>query len=270
MQHIHIVYNVKEHDRIIKPILESRPDVIYYFHHEGKNSDIYLDYFENNIEKLKKDLPQSKIIIDTVDYVDYYNIISKLATIISNNKKAKISINMGTGSKMVALANLDAYRLWNVEIIYPYSLDYNPTNESTHSGIIENAELPKFEFRTPPPHLIKVMQSIFWLMQHDRFEHKRDYVRQKDLQEVYFEELKVETVPYNNDPRKYDSSQKIKLNRRLKLLEKPWKIIFREKSGRSNQIYFTEQGRMMIRVLINYNYGLDLPPQRILPTGQIV
>ena len=259
---IHIVYNCKEHDRIINPILEESPDKIYYFHHDGQNSDIYMEQYSNNISILREKRPNVEIIKDSVDYVDYYNIIAKLAEIISDNKKSKITINMGTGSKMVALANMDAYRLWNIEIIYPYSLNYDPTNESAHSGDIKSAELPKFEFRTPPPKLIRVMQVIYWLMTHDRYDHEKHNVRQKEIQEFYFDKFKVEQVPYNSNPRDYDSSQKIKLRRRLDQLVKDWGLIYFTKQGRANYIHFTEQGLRMIRVLMNYNYGLTLPATR--------
>lgn len=260
---IHIVYNVNEHERIVNPILEAKPDKLYYFHHDGQNKDVNIEQYHQNILFLQKRLPKVQIVKDFVNYVDYYDIISKLARIISEERNAKITINMGTGSKMVALANLDAYRLWDIDIFYPYSLNYDPTNESAHTGPIMNAELPKFEFRTPTPHLIRILQLIYWLMLHDRYGHEKDHIRQKELQISYFEEFKVEKVPYNSDRRKFDSSQKIKLNRRLKKLESPWKLIYRKKEGRANHIYLTEKGEKMVKVLMNYNYGLNLPEKRI-------
>ncbi len=262
---VHIVYNVKEHARITDPIIDLNPDIVYYLFHQGENSDIYLEYKDENIQFLNKKLPNLHIIQYSVDYVNYYDIISKLASIISKERGAHITINMGTGSKMVALANLDAYRLWNIDIFYPYSLNYDPSNDSAHTGEIKNAELPKFEFKTPDFRLIRIMQAIYWLMHHDKFGHVRKYVRQQDLQEVVFQELHIETVPFVENNRDYDSSQKIKLRRLLEKLEDPWHLIYREKIGRTKHIHFTDKGEKMIRVFMNYDYGVTFPESRNLP-----
>jgi hypothetical protein len=258
---VHIVYNAREHDRITEPIFKHQPSKLYYFYHHGKNDDVNLEYMAKNLSLVKERLPNCEIIELSVDYVDYYDIISKLATIISEERDSEILINLGTGSKMIAVANLDAYRLWDVKLIYPYSLDYDPTKDSTHSGKIENAEIPKFEFRQPSIKLIKALQLIYWMMTHDKYSRELTRIRQQDLQEMLFESLKLEKVKENSNVRKRDSSQKMRVSRGyLRPLENDWQLIETNKSGRAVFISFTPKGLKMVKVLMNYDYGLKYPP----------
>jgi len=262
---IHITYNSQEKKRITEPILSEKPDVIYYIYHHGENEDIFLNYKESNINTIKTNLKKCTVIECHVNYIDYYDIISNLAKIISSekanneDKEVFFTINMGTGSKMVAVANIDAHRLWdNIELIYPYSLNYDPKAESTHSGILISAELPKFKFEKPPIDLIKAMQILYWLMKHDRFDRERDFVLQKNLQEAIFRTFKIRSVKKNENPRDLDTSEKMSLNRGIIYpLIKRWKFIYRERQGRDYKIHFTDAGFKMVRVFMNYDYGIN-------------
>lgn len=265
MRKIHITYNAQEKKRITEPILSDTPDVVYYICHHGENKDIFLDYKKMNLETIKKNLKKCKIIEGKVNYIDYYDIISNLAKIISSeNAKSKdeeisFTINMGTGSKMVAVANLDAGRLWdNIKLIYPYSLDYNPNEESAHSGILISAEPPKFKFEKPPLDLIKAMQILYWLMLHDKFDRKRNFILQRDWQDAIFHKYLIRSVKKNENSRDRDTSEKMSLNRAIiNPLTVKWKFIYREKQGRDYKIYFTSAGLKMVRVFMNYNYGIN-------------
>ena len=218
-----------------------------------------------NLETIKKNLKNCKIIENEVDYVNYYDIISNLAKIVSSeiakskDKKVIFTINMGTGSKMVAIANIDASRLWdNIILIYPYSLDYDPSAESAHSGIMYSAEPPEFKFNKPTIELIKAMQILYWLMLHDKFERKRDFVLQRDWQNAIFNKYKIRNVKKNENSRDRDTSEKMSLNRAIiNPLTEKWKFIYREKQGRDYKIYFTNAGFNMVRVFMNFNYGIN-------------
>ncbi len=265
MRKIHITYNAQEKKRITGPILSDGPNVLYYISHSGEIEDIFLNHKKMNLEMIRKNLKDCKIIENKVDYVNYYDIIANLAKIISSeNIKSKdeeilFTINMGTGSKMVAIANIDAHRLWdNIKLIYPYSLDYDPSAESTHSGIMYSAEPPEFKFNKPSIELIKAMQVLYWLMLHDKFERERDYILQRNWQDAIFHKYKIRTVKKNENPRVLDTSEKMSLNRSIIYpLTDKWKFIYREKQGRDYKIYFTDAGLKMVRVFMNYNYGIN-------------
>ena len=264
MRKIHIVYNSQEKKRITEPILSSNPDVLYYICHHGEIEDIFLDYKKMNLETIKNNLKNCKIIENKVDYVNYYDIIGNLAKIISSeNSQSKdeeitFNINMGTGSKMVAIANIDAHRLWdNIKLIYPYSLNYDPSAESAHSGIMYSAEPPEFKFNKPTIELIKAMQILYWLKKHDKFERERDFVLQRDWQEAIFHKYKIRNVKKNENSRDRDTSEKMSLNRAIITpLTDKWKFIYREKQGRDYKIYLTDAGIKMVRVFNNYDYGI--------------
>ncbi|MHA1584965.1 MAG: HFX_2341 family transcriptional regulator domain-containing protein [Promethearchaeota archaeon] len=268
---VHITYNVKEHKRITHPILLEKPNILYYIHHHGGNEDVNLISKEENLRLIRKMLPECQIIETMVNYVDYYDVIGNLAKIISKEKKhakemnkiSRITINAGTGSKMVAIANIDAHRLWDVNIIYPYSLNYDPNASSTHSGAIVAAEPPKLEFRKPSIELIQAMQILYWLKQHDPYGRKREFVQQKDWQEAIYETFKIDNVTKNSDPKKYDSSQKMRIKEKyVKRLDKYWHFLYRTKQGRSYKVYFTEEGLKMAKVFMNYDYGVNFDSEK--------
>ncbi|MHA1561974.1 MAG: HFX_2341 family transcriptional regulator domain-containing protein [Promethearchaeota archaeon] len=258
MRKIHITYNAQEKERITGPILSDKPDVLYYICHNGEIEDIFLNYKDMNLETIRNNMKNCKIIESEVNYIDYYDIISNLAKIISSeiakckDEKATFTVNMGTGSKMVAIANIDASRLWdNIILIYPYSLDYDPSAESAHSGIMYSAEPPKFKFYKPSIELIKAMQILYWLMLHDKFERKRNFVLQREWQNAIFHIYKIRTVDQ-------DTSEKMSLNRAIinPLVER-WKLIYKEKQGRDHRIYFSDDGLKMVRVFMEYDYGIN-------------
>ncbi len=261
---VHITYNSKEFDRITSPIFKEKPNVIYFMHHKAEKGDIFQEHLDTNIKTINGKLPKTPIIQKAVNFIDYYDIIANLASIVSTEQKkephleTKFIINMGTGSKMVAIANMDAVRLWdNITFTYPYSLDYDPEAKSTHKGAMLSAVPPKMEFRKPSLVLIQAMQILLWLIEHDRFERKRNFVVQTEFQTLVFEKHKILAVKANDNPRKFDSSQKISLDRSIiSKLRDHWKFITRKKQGKSYKIFFTENGLKMARVFMNYDYGL--------------
>ncbi|MHA1674364.1 MAG: HFX_2341 family transcriptional regulator domain-containing protein [Promethearchaeota archaeon] len=265
---VHITYNVHEHARIVDPILEECPNTLFYFHFDdGNRLDVHLDYRDKNLAVIRDKLPKCKIVERGINYVDYYQIISNLAGIINQENKdhpehaVKFKINLGTGSKMVAIANVDASRLWeNIEIIYPFSEMYDISAESTHSGTIQSADPPKFEFKHPNQKLKQAIQILYTLREKsDVHGHIHDFVKQRDLLHYIFDIFKVLEVSLNDDPRKYNTSQYMALNRNiLDKLEKYWGFITRVKVGRDYHIFFTEKGEKMARVFVNYDYGIDL------------
>ncbi len=268
---VHITYNVKEIDRILEPIRKEHPDVVYYFSHNGKNRDINQEFIEINTSAIKKYLPHCEIKQRQVDYVDYYDIIAKLADIINIEKKnakeeqkiPQFTINLGTGSKMVAIANIDAHRLWDaVAVIYPYSLEYDPQSPGpTHSGEIIEAAPPRFKFEKPKVLLIQAMQILYWLLMHDPHGRQRDFILQHDWEHAIFEQHKILKVKNNEQARRKDSSQKMQLNRTIiGPLEDKWKFITRQKIGKTYQVSFTENGARMARVFMNMDYELKFAP----------
>ena len=146
---IHICYNGQETTRITDAIIEEKPTKLYYLHHVA---DIYLQYRDQNLDLIRKTFPSIEIEAQEVDYVSYFSIIGELIRIFKQEfkiPKTKIIINLGSGSKMVACANMDIFRIFpeNVALIYPYSKDYHPERiGSAHEGAMHAARPPEFTY----------------------------------------------------------------------------------------------------------------------------
>ena len=102
---------------------------------------------KKNIANIRLATPDCEIQEIAVNYVNYFDIIGRLSEIIKNEMQMPdtcIIINVGTGSKMIAIANMDAYRIWpeHMFVIYPYSSDYKPERPSpAHDGAMKAANL---------------------------------------------------------------------------------------------------------------------------------
>jgi len=95
-------------------------------------------------------------------------------------------------------------------------------------------------------------------MLHDKFERKRDFVLQRDWQNAVFNKYKIRNVKKNENSRDRDTSEKMSLNRAIiNPLTEKWKFIYREKQGRDYKIYFTDAGLKMVRVFMEYDYGIN-------------
>jgi hypothetical protein len=265
---VHIMFNVNEHERIINPILTQGPDTVYYFHYEGEIQDVHPEFLKKNLETIRQHLPSTEIIEIGVNYTDYYAIIGNFAEILSKEQKRhtkRVTINLGTGSKMVAVAVMDAERLWgkrhNIELIYQYTKDYNPKRtEGAHLGALLSANLPKFAFEKPNDLLIKSLQILNFLMKHDPHQRMRQFVPLRDWLEAVVDKYKLITVTENETERKELQSKYTRMKKKIvEPLESKWGLIFEERVGKkAYNIKFTDAGKNFIKVFEKYDLGLDL------------
>ena len=259
---VHIVFNTNEKNRIMNPILHDRPDIVYYFHYEAKIHDQNMIFLKENIARIEKELPKCEIIQQGVSYVDYYEIIGNLAKIITDKRydiNTKFSVNLGTGSKMVAIATMDAQRLWNrFTLIYPFSFDYDPKRkEGAHTGQMIAATPPHFKFKTPDTLLIKALQILDWLIEHDDRWIKKGFAKYQTWRKLTYR-FKLLEVKVNTDKRKQESSKIIQMHRAIVLkLTDTWKFIIKRRVGKGSEVSLTEAGKEFIRVYRNYDLGLN-------------
>jgi hypothetical protein len=244
---VHITYNVKETTRITHSILEEKPARLYYFRH---SEDIYPQNREENLALVRAKLPHCDIIEKVVDYVDYFQIIGTLAEIFTIEKaipNTTIVINAGTGSKMVAIANLDAFRLWpvGVKLIYPYSMDYNPGRSmETHTGAMKAAHPPEFRLKIPEITLIKALQILYSLNYFDENGRKKGFATMNETR-TRLKEFNVATNERHAD-------------RILKALRESWHFIHFNPADNPRQIFFTPRGKQFALIFRNFDSGLDL------------
>lgn len=260
---VQIVFNVKEDSRIIDPILEDRPNIIYYFHFQSqKKIDQFMAYRDKNIAMIRNALPNCEINEQGVDYVDYYNIIASLARVISREQKnsdTRIAINLGTGSKMCAIASMDAFRLWPRGVVpfYIYSPDYDPTREGpTHQGKMTKSVVPQFEFETPEEKLIQSFQLLIRCLAKDPNKNTRFIAFQQKWRDLLIKNKLLESKAKKN--RAVEASLDNMLRDQIREKLKDWGYIKVDMKGKEVIILLTDLGRKMSEIFKNYDYGLTI------------
>jgi hypothetical protein len=261
VRRIHITYNVKEDTRITKPIFDEKPGKVYYFHMVSPSqTDIYLDWRDKNLSTIRQELPNCEIIEFGVNYVDYYELVKTLVEIIQQelkvDPKTRITINLSTASKMVAMANMDIFRIFPncIDLVYLYSRNYNThrmDGQAVHVGEFFNAMIPFFEMHIPDKELIYGMQILDQIIQ----EQNKNLPRAKNetIQAVWEKRLcdkQCLSTKAENEAAKVAICNQFESKFRIPL-ESDWKLIIRKKKGKSFIVRFTEEGQKFINVFRN-------------------
>ncbi len=254
---VHIVFNKKEEKRITDPILEERPDIVHYFDFkQGRRKDKYPGYMEKNLALIQTQLPECEIIKDSLSYVNYFKIVSNIARIIKfcidKDEPILISINLGTGSKLLAIAVISAYRYWfkllemntkvRLNIIYPYGPNYNPERDgATHTGDMEMSYLPDLEIKPPKKELIQAILLIYEIFTTNPSKMNNRTFLQPELEEEMYENeiLSIDEKSCKKDSKK--SAKSVNLNNKIIKPMLNWKFLERgDKEGRMNRFYATD------------------------------
>ncbi|MBN1216324.1 MAG: hypothetical protein JXA99_12895 [Candidatus Lokiarchaeota archaeon] len=258
---IQIVFNSKENQRITKPILLYKPDKVYYFTAYIKRTgqkDENINFFHENTNFLKKEMPDLEIIHQKVDYTDYIEIIQEISKIINieriQDPNCQFFINIGTGSKIVAIASTEASRLWNCNLIYLYSTKYDPFNSgATHKGklLFQNPKI--FPVQKPDKELIKVLKIIQEILikkyKNNELEYSDRFIYKKELLRILEEKGFLDLKTKHKNPRFTQSSYYMKLNQRfLKPLASQLKYLEISKDKRNKKIYITEKGQIVLNI----------------------
>lgn len=253
---IHIVFNAKEDQRIISPIIQSKPNKVYYFTtfiKKTKQKDVNLQYFKNNSVELKKNLPNLEIIQNEVDYTDYIEIIQEISKIIrqerENNSNCKIYINVSSGSKMTALASVEASKLWNCEIYYVYASEYDPNSDGAlHKGEMYMKIPTTFPIEKPPElyiKIIKLLESMLAEKYHSLKKYdpnKRKFIYKKKLLMKMYGTGLITLESENEDERKRLSSLYMKTKKLFAMLSDDLDYIEISNDRRNKKVYLTETG----------------------------
>lgn len=258
---IHIVFNSKETDRITEPILRHNPNKLYYFTayiRKTDQKDVNIEYYENNTSLLKERIPSLDIIQKELDYTNYIETIQQLSKIIkqerAENPEAKIYVNIGTGSKITALASVEASKLWNCEIYYVYSTHYDPTsNGAQHKGKMIIKTPITFPIKKPNEKFIIILKFIYNLIEEkyknkDLSNVKRKYIYKKNLVEDLYEEGLLKLKSKHKNKRKLKSSIYMKSRKYLDPLEDDLNYIEISDDKRNKKVYLTETGKEILQI----------------------
>lgn len=258
---IHIIFNCEENERLIKPLIENPPNKLYYFTayiKETKQRDVNINFFENNISLLKKEIPLLEIVQKEVDYTNYIEIIQELSKIIKFereiNENCNIFINVSSGSKMTAIASIEASKLWECEIYYVFSSLYDPHGVGArHKGEFFITRPTTFPTNKPKKIYIEILKLLENLIQtkyqrktitkdHKKYVYKKDFI--KALEKQSFLELERK----HRDPNSRKSALYMKSYSLLKPLNNDLKYIKISDDKRNKKVYITDKGLQILDI----------------------
>jgi hypothetical protein len=258
---IHIAFNSKEKKRITQPILDYLPNKLYYFTayiEETGQEDENIEYFEENCTYLRDNLPQLEIVRKKVDYTDYIQIIQELSKIIKEEREedpnTSVFINVGSGSKISAIASIEASKLWDCDVYYVYSTQYDPSGEGpVHKGEMKIKTPITFPIRKPDKKIIEILKFIQDLIE-KRYKNKpadestRKFIYKKNLIEQLFDKELITLINENSDDRKLQASKYMKSRKYLKPMDQELDFIDISDDKRNKKIYLTEQGKELLQI----------------------
>ena len=257
---IHIVFNCEEEERITKPIIDNPPNKLYLFTafiKKTQQKDINMHFYEKNIKTLKKEIPLLKIIKKEIDYTDYIEIIQELSKIIKyereENPNCRIFINVSTGSKMASIASTEASRLWDCQIYYVHSSEYEPHGEGQrHKGDFFIFEPITFPIEKPKEIYIRTLKFIDNLIK-EKYEDKiydnskEKFIYLKNLIYELEAEKYVELVSKHEEPGSFKSALYMKVRNFLDPLINELKYIEISDDKRNKKVFLTPIGRDIIK-----------------------
>jgi hypothetical protein len=187
-----------------------------------------------------------------VNYVNYYEIVGKIAQILhqeGQNETTGYAINLSSGSKMVAIALMDIYRIWgkHMKMVYIYSLDYDPLRDGpVHKGMMYNAKIPKFEFEIPTQDLVKSLQILASLRLQQNNNNYIKYVNQNQWQEALIQKKLIQRATIYNTDRTQESAESNILRKKFRKPAEEFGFITIKEKGRQNHIYLTSKGEAIL------------------------
>ncbi len=250
---VHIVFNCRETDRLTSNILGNHPDVVYFFTAYIKatgQKDIYMDFYKKNKEILQKSIPSLRIITKELDYTNNIEIIQEISKVIKFerelNPNVSIHINVGTGSKITAIASYTASQLWNCNMHYLHSEKYDPEHEGpAHKGKIITTDLTIFPIIRPKKNLILCIRLLADYFEKSRLCDKNDkFIYYKELVELLYNQGILIIKNKNSDERKFQQAKYMTAMKRYFIpLENKWDFIKVSDNSRNKKVYLSKKGK---------------------------
>jgi hypothetical protein len=258
---IHIVFNCEEDSRITKPIIENPPNKLYYFTaiiRKTNQRDVNMEFYKKNSSILKQKIPTLCIIPKEVDYTNFIEIIQEISKIIKDereeNQNCEIFINVSTGSKMTAIASIEASKLWDCRVYYVFSSEYDPYGGGPmHKGELFIKEPLTFPIKKPEEIYVKTVLIIEELINQKYSKHsydskQRKFIYLKKLIQTLSEKKIIELESKHNNPRKQMSALYMKANNFLKSLSKDLEFIAISDDKRNKKVFLTENGNNITKI----------------------
>jgi len=199
-----------------------------------------------------------EIIQKEVDYTDYIEVIQELSKIIrkerEENPNCKVYINVGSGSKITAIASVEASELWDCDIYYVYSTKYDPDGKGPeHKGKMMIKEPLTFPIKKPKQIYIDILRLIENMI-NQRYKDKifneshKKYIYKKNLVEELYVQKILTLQSKNKDERKLQASKYMKSKKYLNRLDSELNCINISDDKRNKKIYITKTGTEVLNI----------------------
>lgn len=262
---IHIVFNCRETGRITEPLLKNPPHKLYYFTafiKKTKQKDENIKYMEQNIDTIQTHIPAITIVRKSVDYTDYIEIIHQISKIVKlereENPNTTIYMNMSSGSKLTAIASIEAAKIWDLEYYYVYASEYQQYDDGPlHTGeffIEKPVTFPTQRPRKDHIQTLKLIQSLIKRKYGNKSLPKSELNGVENF--IYFKELiqQLETIGIiglesnHEDVKRRKSALYMKAKDFLDPIEKTLGYITISKDKRNRKVTLTEEGENLTKI----------------------
>ena len=240
---VHIISLGYERDRVIEPPLELNADIVILLNHDGPEYTKPA-YHKEVRHKLGEALPE--VVERNCDIFDLYACLGEIAETITEHRDDEVYVNLATGSKVTAIADMIACMATGATPYYVRAERYGqetdqPPTEPVSYGVEGIDELPAYPIEGPSPQHI----AILGYLEEQGCASKKELIEfSEDANLPYISTYNSENVKGKYrllDPHILDALQE---NEYVEI----------EEIGRKKYVSVTEEGRNTLRA---FNYLVD-------------
>lgn len=237
---IHIAPVGFEFKRVTEPLVRMHADKVYLV---TRSPD---DSAKKFFSQIKKELGQNYRTIQVVDVFadlwDLYVCLDKFRAIVLFEKKAgnHVYINVSTGTKITSIAGMLSCMLWGAHPYYvPVSYLCFEENDNPPTELVQEPDLlPVYDVKRPKPEILLTLSFV-----KANGGKIRKALLIKRLESKGLIRVKDEKKRFLTEAAKHSQLRAI-----LDPLEKEWKYVTIEASGRRSEVTITEQGETALKV----------------------
>ncbi|AFK20999.1 hypothetical protein E6P09_17710 (plasmid) [Haloferax mediterranei ATCC 33500] len=158
---VHVVPLWREHDRIIGPVEDDRPDHVYLLEHEDPSVE-RPNYHETVVDRIT-DVVGTPPAVEYVDLFDMYEVMGAITTIADWHPDDLVRVNVTAGTKRAAIgatmACMDEHTDAEPYVVDPKSRPHGLDTPATE-GFEEASLLTTYQINSPTPDQVATLAII--------------------------------------------------------------------------------------------------------------
>lgn len=156
---VHIAPLGFERDRVVKPAINLKADIVYLLEHDEPKSAK-----PNYHEDVKADLRGAGVDVKPriCDIFDLYAMLGTVAMITAENQNDDVYVNVSSGSKISAIGAMIACMATDATAYYVHPADYasDDLNDPVSYGVEAVSELPTYPIEPPKAEQVAVLDHL--------------------------------------------------------------------------------------------------------------